>query len=121
VYDKRHAVMASILLRLLVGAEIDRAMTACRAIYCHACIDHLPAVRHKPICPPSKFPGGGNLGLSMAALRHQAWIAASQSRGPVSLPRDAAVQQQPQAVVGEVTEAVPDPRTSLAAALLKRG
>ena len=28
------------------------------------------------------------------ALRHQAWIAASQSRGLVSLPPDAAVQQQ---------------------------
>jgi hypothetical protein len=31
----------------------------------------------------------------LRALRHQAWIAASQSRGPVSLPPDAAVQQQP--------------------------
>jgi hypothetical protein len=35
--------------------------------------------------------------------------AASQSRGPVSLPGDAAVQQQAQPVVGEVAEAVADP------------
>src|SRR5215217_5241541 len=42
------------------------------------------------------------------ALRHQAWGAASQSRGPVSLPPDATVQQQPQPVVGEVAEAVPN-------------
>ena len=33
--------------------------------------------------------------LGKPALRHQAWIAASQSCGPVSLPPDAAVQQQP--------------------------
>ena len=35
--------------------------------------------------------------------------AASQSGGAVGLPPDAAVQQQPQPVVGEVAEAVPDP------------
>jgi hypothetical protein len=34
-------------------------------------------------------------GVLLGALRHQAWIAASQSCGPVSLPADAAVQQQP--------------------------
>jgi transposase len=33
---------------------------------------------------------------------------ASQSCGLVSLPRDAAVQQQPQPIVGEVAKAVPD-------------
>jgi hypothetical protein len=43
------------------------------------------------------------------ALRQQAWGAPSQACGPGSLPRDAAVQQQPQPVVGEVAEAVPDP------------
>jgi NADPH:quinone reductase-like Zn-dependent oxidoreductase len=32
---------------------------------------------------------------SLAALRHQAWGAASQSCGSVSLPPDAAMQQQP--------------------------
>ena len=37
------------------------------------------------------------------------WRAPSQSRGPVGLPPDAAIQQQPQPVVGEVAEAVPDP------------
>jgi hypothetical protein len=41
------------------------------------------------------------------ALRHQAWGAASQSCGLVSLPPDAAVQQQAQPVVGEVAEAMP--------------
>src|SRR5919106_2111441 len=45
---------------------------------------------------------------SNPALRHQAWMASSQSCGPVSLPPDATVQQQAQAVVGEVAEAVPD-------------
>jgi hypothetical protein len=45
----------------------------------------------------------------LGALRHQAWGAASQSCGAVSLPPDAAVQQQPQPVVGEVAEAMPDP------------
>jgi hypothetical protein len=42
------------------------------------------------------------------ALRQQAWERPPQSCGPVSLPPDAAVQQQPQPVVGEVTEPVPD-------------
>jgi hypothetical protein len=48
-------------------------------------------------------------GVPKGALRHQAWGAASQSYGSVSLPPDAAVQQQPQPVVGEVAKAVPDP------------
>jgi hypothetical protein len=39
--------------------------------------------------------------------------AASQSRGAVGLPPDAAVQQQPQPVVGEVAEAMADPLTFL--------
>ena len=47
--------------------------------------------------------------LCTGASRHQAWEAASESCGSVSLPGHAAVQQQPQAVVGEVAEAVPDP------------
>jgi hypothetical protein len=42
------------------------------------------------------------------ALRHQAWIATSQPCGSVSLPPDAAVRQQAQAVVDEVAEAVAD-------------
>jgi hypothetical protein len=33
--------------------------------------------------------------IVIRALRHQAWGAASQSCGSVSLPPDAAVQQQP--------------------------
>jgi hypothetical protein len=33
--------------------------------------------------------------LGKLALRHQAWGAASQSCGSVSLPPDAAMQQQP--------------------------
>ena len=49
------------------------------------------------------------------ALCRQVWGAASQPRGPVSLPPDAAVQQQPQPVVGEVAEAVPDPLNTTAA------
>jgi hypothetical protein len=42
------------------------------------------------------------------ALLHEAWMAPSQSYGLVSLPPDATVQQQPQAVVGEVAETVSD-------------
>jgi hypothetical protein len=45
---------------------------------------------------------------ALAALLHQTLRAASQSHGLGSLPPDAAVQQQPQAIVGEVAEAVPD-------------
>jgi hypothetical protein len=40
--------------------------------------------------------------LALTALRHQAWSAVSQSRGPVSLPRDAVVQQQPQPVLAKL-------------------
>jgi hypothetical protein len=49
------------------------------------------------------------LTCDFGALRHQAWGAVSQPCGPVTLPPDAAVQQQPQPVVAEVAEAVPDP------------
>jgi hypothetical protein len=49
----------------------------------------------------------------MVALRHQAWMASSQSCGLVSLPPDATVQQQAQAVVGEVAEALADAPTFL--------
>ena len=44
--------------------------------------------------------------IRLAALCHQAWGAPLQSGGRVSLPGDAAVEQQPQPVVGEVAEAV---------------
>src|SRR5215217_6876745 len=54
-------------------------------------------------------PGAHSRAFRKPALRHQAWGAASQSRGSVSLPPDAAVQQQPQPVVAEVAEAMPDP------------
>jgi hypothetical protein len=41
-------------------------------------------------------------------LCRQGWGAASQACGRVRRPADAAVQQQPQPVVGEVAEAMPD-------------
>jgi inner membrane protein involved in colicin E2 resistance len=43
------------------------------------------------------------------AQRHQAWMVPSESYGLVSLPPNAAVQQQTQAVVGKVAEAMADP------------
>jgi hypothetical protein len=46
--------------------------------------------------------------FSFAGSTPPAWGAASQSCALVSLPADAAVQQQPQPVVGEVAEAVAD-------------
>src|SRR5215211_2978777 len=52
---------------------------------------------------------GTQICYSNLALRHQTWGTPSQVCGPVSLPDDAAVQQQPQAIVGEVAEAVADP------------
>src|SRR4029453_15884065 len=42
----------------------------------------------------------------LRALCRQAWGAASQARRSVRRPADPAVQQQPQAVVGEVAQAV---------------
>jgi hypothetical protein len=53
--------------------------------------------------------------ILLPVLCHQAWGAPAHSCGPVSLPGDAAVQQQPQPVVGEVAEAMPDPLTFLMA------
>jgi hypothetical protein len=44
----------------------------------------------------------------IGALRHQAWMAPSQSYGLVSLPLHATVQQHAQAVVIEIAEAVPN-------------
>ena len=46
------------------------------------------------------------------------WSAASQPCGLVGLPPDAAVQQQPQPVVGEVAEAVADPLVLLISRLI---
>ena len=41
------------------------------------------------------------------ALRHETWCAASQSRGLVNLPRDAALEQQAQAEVDDVWKPCP--------------
>src|ERR687898_1099872 len=52
-------------------------------------------------CPPAAN--------RFSALRDQAWLAASDSCDRWSVPFDAAVEQESQAVVLEVAEAVADP------------
>lgn len=52
-------------------------------------------------------------GPHKAALRHQAWGTPSPSWGSVGPPRDAAVQQRPQAVVGELRKPCPTRLTFL--------
>jgi hypothetical protein len=66
-------------------------------------------VKHHLTLPFGLTPSGSRQEVTKEALRHQAWGAASQSCGSMSLPLDAAVQQQPQPVVSEVAEAVPNP------------
>jgi hypothetical protein len=53
----------------------------------------------KPITRSSAtclLPANHAIHQAKPALRHQAWMPSSQSCGPVSLPPDATVQQQPQ-------------------------
>jgi hypothetical protein len=57
---------------------------------------------------PTRVTSGRARHRPYAALRHYTWGAAPQFRGSVSPPADATMQQQPQPVVGEVAEAVPD-------------